>query len=132
MRIPPQGDGWLDFDLREVMDAVGPHEDLSWHLSGGWIVFRDDDPSQQLVRLAQGAESDSGVGLTWPDMRQLSEECLQIIDGRFVGRRDGHPVLSIAAVDSSYWIVWTAEERVADLLRRAFRGVEDYPEPSPA
>src|SRR6059058_5955175 len=101
VRIPPQGDGWLNFDLREVMEAVGPHDDLSWHLSGGWIVFRDDDVSDHLLTLLQEAESDSGVGLTWLDMKQLSEECLQIIDGRFVGSREGGTVLSFTAVDSS-------------------------------
>lgn len=82
--------------------------------------------------MAQQAELSGGVGLTWADMTKLADVCLQIIDGRFVGRRDGQPVLSLAAVDSSFWTVWTAEDPLINRIRRAFSGVEDYPEPPPA
>ncbi|WP_370941840.1 hypothetical protein AB5J62_22290 [Amycolatopsis sp. cg5] len=32
VRIPPQDDGWLGFDLAEVMSAVGDRADLRWVL----------------------------------------------------------------------------------------------------
>jgi len=130
VRIPPQGGQWLGFDLEQVMAAVGSQEDLSWHMSGAWIVCRDDAPDKW-QRLADQSNQPNGVPMTWTEMESLAQDCLQVIDGRFTGRRGDDPLLSLAAIDSSYWIVWAAESEVLDRVRGAFSGVEDYDEPPP-
>lgn len=130
VKIPPQGGQWLGFDLEQVMAAVGSHEDLIWTMAGAWIVCRDGTPDKW-QRLADQSNEADGVPLTWTDMAGLAEDCLQVIDGRFTGRRGEEPLLLLAAIDSSYWIVWAADVNVLDRVRRAFSGVEEYDEPPP-
>lgn len=38
VRIGVQGDeGWLGFDLKAVMAAVGPHDHLRWYMRDAWF-----------------------------------------------------------------------------------------------
>lgn len=50
VRIGEPGSGWLGFDLREVLAAVGPQADLAW--------------------LLEDAEFNGEVAAVWPEGRE--------------------------------------------------------------
>jgi hypothetical protein len=133
VRIGPQRPGgWLGFDLAEVMAAIGDWQDLEWVLSGA--EFNGDvtevwPPGTVVDELTR---QPGGLPLTWEQMRLLASSCQQIVDGTLIGySRDGSPKLSLAAIDSSYWIVWSEDDAVLVRIRAAFAAVDDYDEPSP-
>ncbi len=134
VRIGVQGDrGWLGFDLREVMAAVGPQDALRWFMSHAQFNCNVGSVWPE-GNLATEAKSREGLGLPldWTTMSALAEACRQIIDARFVGYDDqSEPHLMLEAVDSSYWVVWATNTAVIDSVRRVFTAVEDYVETAP-
>lgn len=134
VKIPPQDGDSLGFDLREVMAAVGVHGDLAWHLKGAWFVYDEDLPEAVLApweRIEEQSRTPAGVQLSWSDMESCARVMLQVIDGTFTGYQGEEPILQLAAIDSSYWIVWARASDRLDLVRHAFDGVLDYDEPPP-
>ena len=135
VRIGVQGGGgWLGFDLREVIAAVGqPQDALRWFMSHAQFNCNVGSVWPE-GNLATEAKSRDGLGLPldWATMSALAEVCGQIIDARFVGYDDqSQPQLMLEAIDSSYWVVWATDTAVIDSVRRAFTGVEDYVETAP-
>ena len=133
VRIPSQqNEGWIGFDLSEVMAAVGDWPELDWVLRGAY--FNGDVTSvwSEGIAVEEQTEQPQGLSITWEQMRRLAGSCRQIIDGTFTGYgKSGSAELSLTAIDSSYWIVWANDERVLDRVRATFVGVEDYEEPQP-
>lgn len=134
VQIGVQGPGrWLGFDLAEVIEAIGDHSHLAWALRNA--EFNGDvrpvwpaGPGEIQAR----STSVEGVPITWIELLAVSRTCRQIIDGTFVGfDQHGAPVVSVAAIDSSYWIVWALDASVLVRVRAAFDAVVDYPEPAP-
>ncbi len=73
-----------------------------------------------------------GLPITAAEMRTLAATCHQIIDGRFTGYLpDGSPLLSLAVIDSSFWLVWTEDSGVLDRVRATFVNVTDIDELNP-
>lgn len=133
VRIGEQdGSEWLGFDLREVLDAVGPHEELAWVLYDA--QFNGDVRTvwpEGWESVQRRSDMPGGVPLTWQEMQTLGATCQQIIDGRFTGYDEaGHPLLQVQAVDSSYWIIWAQDAAILERVRGRFV-VEDYEEPPP-
>jgi hypothetical protein len=133
MRIPPQSERWLGFDLQEVMAAVGEHPDLDW-------ILRNADFNCDVTPVwpdgwhwvEQHADGPRGLPITWAEMKRLGEICDQIIDGTFTGYDHvGAPRLQLAVMDSSYWILWSSDDAVLERVRTAFHGVEEIDEPEP-
>lgn len=134
LRIPPEKDSrWLGFDLREVMLAVGPHSNLRWYVRD--VAFVGDlssvwPDSREMVK-ARSLEG-RGIPIDWATMARLAEAVSQTIDGQFVGYdANGKPQLSLQAIDSSYWIVWSVSTETMDSVRTAFPQAEDCFEPDP-
>ena len=122
-----------DFDLREVLDAVGDWSRLRWVLRDAWF---NGDVTCVWPAGWEYAEGESkqpdGISMTWDQMAQLADNCFQVIDGRFTGYGDdGQPVLQLRALDSSYWVVWAGEDQVLDRVRGAFPVAQPYYEPTP-
>ena len=59
-----------------------------------------------------------------------SQRITQVIDGEFVARSRDHdsPWLVIKAIDSSWWEVWTDDQRARASVRHRFRAVSDIDE----
>jgi hypothetical protein len=122
-----------DFDLRQVLNAVGDWSHLRWVLRQAWF---NGDVRSVWAAGWEYAEAESerpgGIQMTWDEMARLADNCLQVIDGRFTGYGDdGQPVLQLLAVDSSYWVVWARDDQTLDRVRAAFSRVEPYYEPTP-
>jgi hypothetical protein len=115
--------GCLDFDLVDVLRALGPRAERSvWRcgdvdcfgLTAGAleraITSRDPISGEQLVQLA--------AGLT------------QVIDGRFEGFDLGEatPWVVATAVDSTWWEVRSADAAALASLRQRFRATRPLPE----
>jgi hypothetical protein len=124
VRIPPQGDGWLGFDLAEVMSAVGQSDNLQWVLR--WASFNGDvsavwpdgiDSVEARTRLPEG------VPMTWAEMWRLAAACSQIIDGEFSGYQETQLRLRLGVIDSSYWVVTADDPQVLARVRSTFKGV---------
>lgn len=133
VQIFQQGDSaWLGFDLREVMDAVGPHPDLTWVLRDA--EFNGDVRavwSEGWETVQRQSDQPSGVWMTWAEMRTLGETCQQIIDGCFTGYDSaGKAQLLLRAMDSTYWIVWSRDDALLEAVGSRFTVVA-YEEPVP-
>ena len=134
VRIPRQNDnGWLGFDLAEVMGAVGDHGALAWTLTH-FDTHCDvrDVWREGTLAVERRSEEPGGLRLTWQEMERLAGCCDQIIWGDFIGyREDGSAELALVAFDSSFWLVWADDETVLERVRAVFVGVEDDEEPDP-
>ena len=118
---PGEGGG-LTFDLADVLDALGPAALAArWRAVPPVSYVSDAD-----VAAFDAAGSAPGPWLTGPEFRAAAHAIHQVIDGRFEAAREagaGGPWVTIRAVDSSWWEVYSADPAVEAALRRAFRDV---------
>lgn len=135
VRIPLNASpGECFFDLNEVMDAVGEHHELAWSLhrayfNGDVTAVWPDGPDDAERR----SNEPGGLAMSWASMRRLASRCQQIIDGDFLGcTLEGQPRLAFAVVDSSYWVVWSAEDSVISLVRDRFVAAQESDTPPPS
>lgn len=129
VRIPPQDDGLLGFDLAEVMSAVGDRDDLRWVLR--FASFNGDVSavwSDGIDRVEANSRLVDGVPMTWEQMRRLAGACTQIIDGEFGGYQEGQLRLRLEVIDSSYWVVTADDPQALTSVRLAFHGVTNDPQ----
>lgn len=133
VRIGAQGgDGWLGFDLGEVLAAVGEWEHLDWVLRDANFLCDVTNVWSEGVGVEEQTFRPGGLPITAAEMRTLAATCHQIIDGRFTGYLpDGSPLLSLAVIDSSFWLVWTEDSGVLDRVRATFVNVTDIDELNP-
>lgn len=127
------GDGSLGFDLREVVAAIGPQDNLRWTVTDADLVGEVEDVWPEGARdLSTRSEQGLGVSVDWETLTRLAQVVHQTIDGRFVGYGEaGDPQLMLLARDSSYWIVWAADPTVLVAIRQSFADVHDSDDPGP-
>jgi hypothetical protein len=126
VRIPKQGDGWLGFDLAEVMSAVGDRADLRWVLRFAWFNGGVSAVWPDAIEVVEAnSRSADGLPMTWEQMRRLAAACPQIIDGEFSGYQEARPHMRLEVVDSGFWVVAADDPRVLARVRSAFRGVTE-------
>ena len=104
----------------KIGDVV-PLSTLDDLVFGGWDIFEDD---------CYAAARTAGV-IEPSLLRQQAVERTQVINGRFTARVGDREIVSVEAVDSSYWLVWTED---AELLRRTharFPGATQVRGPTP-
>lgn len=120
LRLPPGEVGCLNFDLAELISAIGDSA-----LSSEWQIHDLDCFGDSCSEFS--AASDAAVPISGERLLNLAERITQIIDGEFVGHRLSHgaPWLVIKAIDSTWWEVWTDDETVRSSLRRRFNAVSD-------
>ena len=121
----PGGPGGLQFDLSEVLAALGRVAVKSrWSCADLNYVSKDDQDVPVLERAATPGQTVSGVELV-DGLGQL----LQVIDGQFTGiDEQGDAWVVVRAVDSSWWEVWSDNNWVHDAIRAQFRVVERLPQ----
>lgn len=114
VRIPPQSDGWLGFDLAEVMSAVGQCDNLRWVLR--WAQFNGDVSAvwpDEIDSVEARTRLPEGIPMTWS----------QIVDGEFSGYQETRLRLRLEVLDSSYWVVTADDPQVLAIVQSAFNGV---------
>jgi hypothetical protein len=119
------GGGYLAFDLRHVLEALGePALESSWRIEGLWAT--DDTEAKQLESLADRHQRVSGRAL-----KDAADNVVQVIDGRFTAFALGQdePWVIVEAIDSSYYTVRSREQAILETIRDRFRDVSDYEYP---
>jgi hypothetical protein len=114
----------LAVDLRHVLVALGDRATNSeWRVRDVWAT--GDDSAEQLQSL------DGTTAITGQRLRELAQDVTQVIDGLFSGFESGatEPWVIVEAVDSSYYLVRSADPSVLDTMRSTFRKVSDYEQP---
>ena len=122
--VKPGGGGELEFDLAEVLTALGGHVETSfWRARGLWYKSHDGKEIETLERLRDGAT----VGGN--ELLQSVPRVLQIIDGEFTASAadDLHPWAIVRAVESSWWEVLTDDPAVLARIRARFRVLQFFP-----
>ena len=121
----PGGSGGLDFDLRDVLAALGQRVVTSrWRCPRLRYTSRDERDVPVLEqagtegRPVAGSDLAGGIG-----------ELLQVIDGEFEAFDENEVRWAvIRAVDSSWWEVWSDDKSVLEAVRTTFRITEDISE----
>lgn len=115
--------GVLAFDLIDLLRLAEPKVMRStWK---GSVVEAIGECSDELEEIFRSGEKLSGDALL-----RLAEKVDQVIDGDFQGALPDEdlPWLTIRAMDSSYYVVITADKDLCGLIKRRFRDVRDSPE----
>lgn len=65
-------------------------------------------------------ESDDGLKVSWPQVKEFADSIYQIIDGTVLGfKRVGDEwVVSIEMFDSYYWKIYTSDDGLFELLKK--------------
>ena len=123
--LPPGTAGCLDFDLAEVLEALGTRAAQSYWRAEHLDCFGDG--YAEFVALCE-----AGALIPGAQLRRLADTIVQVIDGDFTGTEpeaEG-PWIIVKAVDSSWWEVWTDDAGAFASLRQRFRAVADIREPA--
>jgi hypothetical protein len=114
--------GALDFDLEDVLAALGPVVLTSqWRCSGLWYIANDDRDVDLFDRLSTQSDLIGGETLL-----RACGRVSRFIDGEFEGvAAGGDRWIIIRAVDSSFWEVFSDRQDVLDAIRARFRVVDD-------
>ena len=112
----PGGSGGLEFDLREVLAALGKRAvAFRWRSRYLQYVSRDEQDISVLERLraqdvVSGADFVNGI-----------DQLLQVIDGEFEAFDKNRRWVVIRAADSSKWEVWSDDQSVLEAVQAKFR-----------
>jgi len=120
----PGGSGGLEFDLAEVLAALGQRAVTSrWRCTRLHYTSRDERNVAVLERAGTDGQAVEGSDLTGG-----IEQLLQVIDGEFEAfdETDSRWAV-IRVVDSSWWEVWSDDKSVLEVVRTTFRITEDVP-----
>jgi len=119
----PGGTGGLEFDLAEVLSALGPRVGESrWSSRNLSYVSRDETNIDTLDAAAAGSS------VAGNDLVKALTQLLQVTDGEFQGFSEGSaPWVVIRAVDSSWWEVLSDDPSTLQAIRNRFRVVHDLP-----
>jgi hypothetical protein len=117
------GAGFLAFDLRDILQALGPRIlPLLWRCSN---IESTGDGAERLHRVA-----DEGTWVDGTTLHEIAESVMQVIDGEFFGHRgaDSPPEIIIWAIDSTLWMVF-GDADALERIRRRFSDVRpgQYP-----
>lgn len=117
---PSNGSKGLNFDLREIFQALGHRaSDSNWTINGLTYVSSDNEVIPIL-------EEQYGNVHNGADILTNTSRLFQTIDGQFRGfdRESKDPWITINAVDSSFWEITTNSQDICSRIMTAFDNVE--------
>lgn len=121
IRIRDLTEGFLAFDLIELLEILGDSAVASsWRCSVEECISADN--ARPNLEDAYNAEE----RLTGMHLFALARETRQVIDGTFEAFRPGEDTawITLSAIDSSYWEVFTADWFQLSRFESRFRDVE--------
>ena len=112
--------GGLNFDLAEILAAIGPRSVTSeWILRDLNYVSRDD-------REIPVFQVEDGSRISGEELRSSLPNLLQVIDGEFIGVEvSSPPWIVVRAVDSSWWEVLSEDAEILKAVRSRFKNVNE-------
>jgi hypothetical protein len=123
LRIFDLETGGLAFDLLDLLRVLAPRS-----LQANWTVSSFEDEfeatGEGAARLEELAES--GGSITGDELLALAENTWQVIWGEFVGvlpGGSGKSLITIRAVDSSFYEIITSEEEIVATIKAHFNDV---------
>ena len=118
----PGEDGWLTFDLAQLVEALGARARVA-----RWRALPSPSYVSDVDVAAFDAASDSpGPWISGEEMLAHARAIRQVIDGEFQAVQPGEPSapwLVLRAVDSSWWEVYSDDPDVGAALRLAFHDI---------
>jgi hypothetical protein len=115
LRISDETDGYLAFDLRELLELLGERV-----VASRWVCAVEECRAEEPLTMI--AKYNVPEGIDGKQIIRLAAVTRQVVDGVFAGFDDAEPEpwVRLAAIDSSYWEV-TAAENVLLPLVASFR-----------
>jgi hypothetical protein len=113
--------GGLTFDLRDILTALGPPALASeWRVRADAFSYTADVDVPIFESRRQTSAWIDGVAFA-----EAAQAVIQVIEGVFEGRRPGDtvPWLTLRAVDSSWWEVYSDDPSPLEALKRTFKDV---------
>ncbi len=113
--------GVLALDLIDIIRVISTYiENYEWCISNVWCITKNGE---------EVPEFSEPTGI--PQLTKFAEDCIQIIDGEFIGIDKYTKVKSvvIVAADSTYWVVLSDHEYILQQIDRAFidvRGSDEW------
>lgn len=110
----------LDFDLRQILDALGARAvALRWRCAGLSYTSIDERDIEVLDRITRPGQSATGR-----DLIDGAQRLLQVIDGEFTGTDGVDACVVVRVVDSSFWELESGDVEFVDAIRSRFARVE--------
>jgi hypothetical protein len=120
--VEPGGGSGLEFDLRDVLAALGDRA-LTSRWSARDLNYTSKDERDVAVMETMAA----GQAVNGRDLASGIEQLRQVIDGEFVATEADResPWVIVRAVDSSWWEVVSHDADVRVAIRKRFRQIEE-------
>jgi len=118
----PGGGGGLNFDLREILQALGRKgRNCTWRGRDIQYVSRDERDVAPIEALGAGG------AVSGTELIDRIEQLLQVIHRQFEGTESGGgaPLAIVRAIDSSWWEVLSDDETVLAAIRQRFSAVDE-------
>jgi hypothetical protein len=127
-------DGVLDISLKDLLDVIGEEgEDLSWAILSLWARGDLTSTGTTMKDLEARVEgTPEGVQMSWAELKAFAGKVDEIMEGVFAAYPPGAPaprlgpgldphaasVIVLELIDSGYWEVSCAEEKILKRLER--------------
>ena len=120
VKVPPEA------SLAQLLDAID--------LGSAGLVWR-----AECINAVEWDGYDSPWSESWdeplilPDerLREQAADGRQVINGRFTGEVAGSEAVTIEAIDSTFWLVWSDDPALRERVRQRFPSATNATRPSP-
>ena len=123
--IADSDNGFLNFDLRDLLTLISDGEKYSWTLADMdvTILNKDNQPTDTDYKLIESINNNQkSQTVTWADLKRLTKLDIQTIDGTITAQNSDQKI-EISAFDSSYWTVSTIDLALSERLQKRFKDI---------
>ena len=124
-KIADSDNGFLNFDLRDLLTLITDGEKYSWTLADMdvTILNNDNQPKDADYKFIESVNNNQKTQtVTWADLKNLIKLDIQTIDGTITAQNADQKI-EIAVFDSSYWEVSTTDIALSERLQKRFKDI---------
>ena len=137
IRLPMRIDNFF-IELRDVLDEINNGDEFYWSILGLWMTG-DLGLGQSVLDLENRIKNlENGLFISWEDLNDLAKKIWQTIEISVIGCKDKKLLLRyeddqemyetcdivIQMIDSSYWEIFSKDERLVNRLAEKFKNTE--------
>ncbi|NVN94846.1 MAG: hypothetical protein HXX18_06140 [Bacteroidetes bacterium] len=126
--ITDEINGFLSFDLRDILRLINNVEGYRWFLSE--INFNYIEPKTNISEISQEdylfceeAISMINYEIKYNDLNRIANGNIQIIDGTIKGKNEMNEII-ISIFDSSYWVINTTNNNLINNIKKRFSEIK--------